>query len=282
MASFDGLVADSAPVFDASRMTSGEAAAIATMRAELPPPDNLLAECSHDFFFLRFLRGYLHDVGQATGAYREMIAYRAENDLNAVHRELLAAGMPWPWDMPQFAKLRKTVGEKGFLRVHTQCRSGNLLTHTLVEPTLAGMRAACKAGLADDYARLFMFVDEWMLHRLHAMCVERGHLVGEHQVVDVSGVGMFSFNGVFELLKRFGKCSKHYPERLVLINDIMNSRLSLFLWPMIAPFIPKHTAAKLRVSGKNCGPMLRGMIEPSELPPSLGGTCTAERWRYLE
>jgi hypothetical protein len=51
------------------------------------------------------------------------------------------------------------------------------------------------------------------------MCMRR-----EHQVVDVSGVGMFSFNGTLDMLKRFGKGSKHYPERIVHIDDINNSR----------------------------------------------------------
>ena len=78
---------------------------------------------------------------------------------------------------------------------------------------------------------------------------ERGHLVGEHMIVDVAGVGMFSFGGVLDLLKQFGKSSKHYAERLVHIDDVNNSRIAMFIWPAISPWIPKHTAAKLHVSG---------------------------------
>jgi hypothetical protein len=177
---FAGMAgAGTAPVFDNSSMTAEEASSIKNMREGVGDlPSNLVPECSHDFFFLRFLRGYQHNVDQATTAYKEMLEYRAEMNLTAIHDELLSAGMPWPWDMEQFTVLRGAVGERGFLRLHTEDLQGNVLTHTLVEATLRGMRAAIKAGLTDDYVRMFQYLDEWMLIRLHALCVERGHLVG--------------------------------------------------------------------------------------------------------
>ena len=240
-----------------------------------------IEEVSHDFFYVRFLRGYQHNVKQASKAYREMLVYRQTSKVKAIHDELMEWGMPWPWDMEKFAELKRVVGPKGHLHLHTHDLAGNILTHTLVEPTLSGMRAAIKAGLTEDYVRMFAYLDEWMLIRQHRLCVERGHLVGEHMIVDVSGVGMFSFGGVLDLLKRFGQSSKHYAERLVHIDDVNNSRLAMLIWPAIAPWIPKHTAAKLRVSGKDYAPMLLKQIAPSELPVAMGGTSTDERWSYM-
>jgi hypothetical protein len=276
MGTFDGLAgAGTAPVFDAGAITSEEASAIALIREQVGElPSTLVPECAHDFFFLRFLRGYQHNVKQATAAYREMLEYRTEHELNAVHDRLAAAGMPWPWDMDEFARLRETVGEHGYLHLHTQDLQGNILTHTLVEPTLKGMRAAIKAGLLEDYVRLFRYLDEWMLMRLHALCVERGHLVGEHMIVDVDGVGMFSFNGVVDLVKRFGKGSKHYPERIVHIDDVNNTSFAMFIWPIIKPWIPKHTAAKLRVAGRDYHQILLAQIAATELPVKMGGEST--------
>ena len=244
---FDGLVGNSAPVYDASGISEAEAAQIKQMREAIGPlPECLVEETTHDFFFCRFLRGYQHDLKHAIKAYHEMVAYRVESDVKQIHDELIAAGLPWPWDMPAFAKLRATVGDQGCLHLHTHDLAGNILTHTLVEPTLAGMRAAIKAGLTEEYVRMFAYLDEYMLVVQHRLCVERGHLVGEHMIVDVSGVGMLSFRGTLELLKRFGHSSKHYAERLVHIDDVNNSRIAMFLWPVIAPFIPKHTAAPLK------------------------------------
>ena len=256
MSGFDSLGLNAAPVYDASAITPAEATQIQSMRDAIGPlPDYVIDEVSHDFFFCRFLRGYQHDVKQATQAYRDMLAYRGESSVKAVHDELVAANLPWPWDMDRFSALRECVGPRGHLHLHTQDLAGNILTHTMVESTLNGMRAAIKAGLTDDYVKMFSYLDEYMLIRQHKLCVERGHMVGEHMIVDVSGVGMFSFGGgVLDLLKKFGKSSKHYAERLTHIDDVNNSRVAMFIWPAIAPFIPKHTASKLRVSGKDYAP----------------------------
>ena len=173
-----------------------------------------------------------------------------------------------------------------------------------------------------------------MLIKLHGLSVECGHLVGEHQVVDVEGVGVFSFNGTLDLLKKFGKGSKHYPERIVhsthafapftpvhsrrvapaadpclplactrpihwlpccaqpyceqrcvcatcAVDDINNTKLAMFIWPAIAPWIPKHTAAKLRVCGRDYKDMLLRQIAKSELPVVMGGDSNDARWDYM-
>ena len=70
--------------------------------------------------------------------------------------------------------------------------------------------------------------------------------------------------------------------RLVHIDDVNNSKIAMLIWPMIAPWIPKHTAAKLRVSGRDYAPMLLQQIAASELPVSMSGTSTDTRWSYME
>ena len=280
---FDGLTGHSEPTYDASAMREEEAVQILAMREAVGElPEFAVKEVAHDYFFLRFLRGYQHNVKQASKAYLDMLAYREESDVKAIHDELVREGMPWPWDMAQFEELRAVVGPKGHLHLHTHDLSGNILTHTLVEPTLNGMRAAIKAGLTQSYVRMFAYLDEWMLITQHKLCCERGHMVGEHMIVDVAGIGMFSFGGVIDLLKQFGKSSKHYAERLVHIDDVNNTKLAMLIWPVIAPWIPKHTAAKLRVSGKHYAPMLLRQIAASELPRAMGGTSTDARWAYME
>lgn len=333
-ASFDGLVGESAPAFNAGKINAEEQEQVAAMREQLGPlPAFLVEECTNDFFFLRSLRCYEHDVKAAVSAYTDMMKYREEFELKAIHDEIVAAGNPWPWEMEQFGALLEIVGPRGYHRLHTSDLAGNVLTHTLVEPTLRGMNAAVKAGLTEDYVRLFRYIDEWMLIKLHGVSVERGHLVGEHQIVDVSGIGMFSFDGTIDLLKRFGKLSVHYPERIVQIDDINNTRVcgwpclpltalclpaavehpravqctlrrahtlahtcdcpspltdssaqvAMFIWPLIQRFVPKQTARKLRLSGKDYQPLLLSQIAASELPPSMGGMCTdLKRWSYLQ
>jgi hypothetical protein len=279
---FSGLTGCAAPAFNAGAITTEETSALSEMRKAIGPlPEGALAEVSSDFFFLRFLRGYQSNLKAATEAYRAMLEYRAEGDLNAVHTELCSAGMPWPWDMERFAQLRVVVGERGILRLHTHDLQGNVLTHCLAQPALSGIRAAVKAGLGETYLELFRYLDEWMLVKTHALCTERGHLVGEHQIIDVDGVGMFSFGGVLDTVRAMGKGSRHYPERLVHIDDINNTRVAMFIWPAIAPFIPKHTASKLRVAGRAFQETLLAQIAETELPPSLGGACSDARWVYV-
>lgn len=229
--SFEGLVADGAAAYDAGAITDAEAAQIARMRSVLGSlPEGTAEQVAHDFFFCRFLRGYGHDEKAATRAFSDMLQYRAESGVDAVREELLAAGCPWPWDMDTFGELRRIVGERGYLHLHTHDLRGNVLTHGLVAPMLDGMRAAISAGLTDEFLRTCSYIDEWMLIKQHALCVERGHLVGEHMVADAGGVGMLSFGGgVLGLVKSMGKGSKHYAERLVHIDDVNNSRVAVFL-----------------------------------------------------
>lgn len=57
----------------------------------------------------------------------------------------------------------------------------------------------------------------------------------------------------------------------------------MFIWPLIQRFVPKQTARKLRLSGKDYQPLLLSQIAASELPPSMGGMCTdLKRWSYLQ
>ena len=97
---FDGLTGHSEPTYDASAMREEEAVQILAMREAVGElPEFAVKEVAHDYFFLRFLRGYQHNVKQASKAYLDMLAYREESDVKAIHDELVREGMPWPWDM---------------------------------------------------------------------------------------------------------------------------------------------------------------------------------------
>lgn len=296
MQDFSGMVgAPAEGVFDATGMTAAETAAVASMREELATgnPEAAAAaaaapeEVKHDYFFLRFLRGHLGprralDPAAALAAYRLMLEYRQLHGLNAITDELRASGMTWPWEMPQFAELRQAVGERGITHLHTADKAGNVLTHVLISDHMRGLRKAINAGRREDYIVLSRYLDEWMLLTLHKRCVDNGRLVGEHLIIDVANIGLFFDRGVFALFKEAGQGWAHYPEKLVHIDDINNSRIALVVWPLVRPFVPAHTTKKLHVSGTNYQGMLLEQINADALPPCMGGTSADKRWSYMD
>ena len=277
----DELVGEDATTFNADAITASEAAEILEMRQAVDtssqPP-----EIAHDYFFVRFLRGYQHDRTAAIEALRACLAHRVTHGLDDVRARLLEQNTPWPWTLAEFAAVADAFGPRGVTHLHTHDSAGNVLTHCLISAHIDGLRAVLQAGLDGEYVRLNMMVDEWWLLRLHTLSVAAGHPVGEHMIIDVAGVGMLSLGpSTLGLIRRIGEGWKHYPERFVAIDDVNNTRVALLIWPLIRRFVPKQTAAKLRVSGTAYQEALLLTCAPTELPPLMGGTCEDERWAYL-
>ncbi|KAK1414445.1 hypothetical protein QVD17_30189 [Tagetes erecta] len=100
------------------------------------------------------------------------------------------------------------------------------------------------------------------------------HIDSSTTILDVQGVGLKNFSkGARELVTRLQKIDgDNYPETLhqmYIINAGAGFRL---LWNTVKSFLDPKTAAKIHVlSNKN---KLLEVIDASELPEFLGGTCT--------
>ncbi|XP_020203312.1 phosphatidylinositol/phosphatidylcholine transfer protein SFH3 isoform X2 [Cajanus cajan] len=104
------------------------------------------------------------------------------------------------------------------------------------------------------------------------------HIDQSTTILDVQGVGLKSLNkAARDLLQRLQKIDgDNYPEslnRMFIINAGSGFRL---LWNTIKSFLDPKTTAKIHVLGNKYQSKLLEIIDASELPEFLGGTCTCE------
>nr|DAD40791.1 TPA_asm: hypothetical protein HUJ06_015114 [Nelumbo nucifera] len=102
------------------------------------------------------------------------------------------------------------------------------------------------------------------------------HIDQSTTILDVQGVGLKNFNkAARDLIVRLQKIDgDNYPEtlcRMFIINAGSGFRL---LWNTIKTFLDPKTTAKIHVLGNKFQSKLLEVIDASELPEFLGGTCT--------
>ncbi|KAL2328981.1 hypothetical protein Fmac_022408 [Flemingia macrophylla] len=102
------------------------------------------------------------------------------------------------------------------------------------------------------------------------------HIDQSTTILDVQGVGLKSLNkAARDLIQRLQKIDgDNYPEtlnRMFIINAGSGFRL---LWNTIKSFLDPKTTAKIHVLGNKYQSKLLEIIDASELPEFLGGTCT--------
>ncbi|XP_057489633.1 phosphatidylinositol/phosphatidylcholine transfer protein SFH12-like [Actinidia eriantha] len=102
------------------------------------------------------------------------------------------------------------------------------------------------------------------------------HIDQSTTILDVQGVGLKNFNkSARELVQRLQKIDgDNYPEtlnRMFIINAGSGFRL---LWNTVKSFLDPKTTAKIHVLGNKYQSKLLEIIDASELPEFLGGTCT--------
>ncbi|XP_027347958.1 phosphatidylinositol/phosphatidylcholine transfer protein SFH12 [Abrus precatorius] len=102
------------------------------------------------------------------------------------------------------------------------------------------------------------------------------HIDQSTTILDVQGVGLKNFNKhARELIMTLQKIDgDNYPEtlnRMFIINAGSGFRI---LWNTVKSFLDPKTTSKIHVLGNKYQSKLLEMIDASELPEFLGGTCT--------
>ncbi|GMP31811.1 hypothetical protein CsSME_00005877 [Camellia sinensis var. sinensis] len=135
-----------------------------------------------------------------------------------------------------------------------------------------------QATTMDRYVKYHVQEFERTFNVKFAACSIAGkkHIDQSTTILDVQGVGLKNFNkSARELIQRFQKIDgDNYPEtlnRMFIINAGSGFRL---LWNTVKTFLDPKTTEKIHVLGNKYQSKLLEIIEASELPEFMGGTCT--------
>ncbi|KAL3614050.1 hypothetical protein CASFOL_042124 [Castilleja foliolosa] len=104
------------------------------------------------------------------------------------------------------------------------------------------------------------------------------HIDQSTTILDVQGVGLKNFNkAARELIQRLQKIDgDNYPETLCQMYIINAGSGFRLLWNTVKSFLDPKTTAKIHVLGNKYQSKLLEVIDASELPEFLGGTCKCE------
>lgn len=103
----------------------------------------------------------------------------------------------------------------------------------------------------------------------------RRHVDSTTTILDVQGMNWMSFGKVaHDLVMRMQKIDgENYPETLNQMYIVNAGSGFKFLWNTAKGFLDPRTTAKIHVLGNKFQKQLSEVVEPSQLPVFLGGTC---------
>lgn len=210
-------------LFDDGPPNEEEAIQIGALREELSdllatsPLSEQPENCS-DWKLLRFLRGHAGDTGAAAAAFHEMVRFREESGVNELRDKLLSQGRRDPSSLQDYKALTSLV-QKGLRYCFPVRFDDNMRLLTFLDVGLLNLRAVLAADLGDMYFEFHLVVEEYTNMILHDLTEARGRLVGRHDIINVSSLGLTQFNkSCLDLIRRVTSCKKYYPEGVAKVR----------------------------------------------------------------
>jgi len=110
---------------------------------------------------------------------------------------------------------------------------------------------------------------------LPAACRKEGKEVeGALFIIDLQGFGLGKFWHMKSLIRNSFQISQdYYPESLGKVAVINAPSTFTVIWNAVKPWLSKETAAKVDILGSDYEDVLLDLVDPENLPSSLGGTC---------
>ncbi|BBN03633.1 phosphatidylinositol/phosphatidylcholine transfer protein [Marchantia polymorpha subsp. ruderalis] len=226
--------------------------------------ENLLPARHDDYYLLlRFLRARKGDRDKAKEMWANMLSWRKEYGTDTIeedfdYKELEEVRMYYPQGHHGVDKEGRPVYIE---------RIGKVDATKLMQVTTL-----------ERYLRYHVLEFEKTLNWKFPACsiAAKRHICSTTTILDVAGVGLKNFiKSARDLIVGIQKIDNdNYPEtlhRMFIINAGAGFKL---LWNTIKTFLDPKTTTKIHVLGNKYQSKLLEIIDPSELPEFLGGTCT--------